>query len=271
MKTKSKLVLGLSILSAATLAAGTTSTFAWYVVTNSGTATAEAQNITASTAKAAPESVSTLSFTLSPTITAIKSSNGDYNNDSTDEDYNPMTGAMELTRFLDSAPSPLEDSEDTEDKFYFAYYLTGNTENEHWHTNQFGTADFWRVYKIEYAIPESDTDADTGVTYTQAQIYAAISAKKFVIKANAKTADSSSAHLWASTSAGALPSAENVIKSGNDQVTLAENIGFSAADGKLTAYVGVYVDAGDVVNTVGSEPNGNFQITIGEYTAPVTP
>ena len=36
MKTKSKLVLGLSILSAATLAAGATSTFAWYTATNAG-------------------------------------------------------------------------------------------------------------------------------------------------------------------------------------------------------------------------------------------
>ena len=42
MKTKSKLVLGLSILSAATLAAGATSTFAWYGVT---TATAQTSKV----------------------------------------------------------------------------------------------------------------------------------------------------------------------------------------------------------------------------------
>ena len=61
MKTKSKLVLGLSILSAATLAAGATSTFAWYVAASATFNTiAETSNIAT-----AAETVGAISLTAS--------------------------------------------------------------------------------------------------------------------------------------------------------------------------------------------------------------
>lgn len=57
MKTKSKLVLGLSILSAATLAAATTSTFAWYTQQSAINASGDQQIATANSAALAADTL----------------------------------------------------------------------------------------------------------------------------------------------------------------------------------------------------------------------
>ena len=79
MKTKSKLVLGLSILSAATLAAGATSTFAWYVATANANATGtssqnELSSIAAATITTAYDLPVDLTWTVSGTPRQIDNS-----------------------------------------------------------------------------------------------------------------------------------------------------------------------------------------------------
>lgn len=143
MKTKSKLVLGLSILSAATLAAGATSTFAWYQVSNNANLTGKAEQYAAFTASTDKKTLGDLKFSIAVTLTPFGNS-GD--TDSTNKPAN-----LEMMTYSDGIK--------------FGYYIQGEA-NPRLQESQFGSSPYWVVYKASVVLSGATISE---VTYTAEQ------------------------------------------------------------------------------------------------------
>ena len=253
MKTKTKLVLALSVLSAATLAAGATSTFAWWQVGASGTATKTAAQ-TVSAAKAVPSAVSGLEFELDIDIKYVGSK-------TTSETAPTAADEMEMVTYIASADVATVGHGAAAGK-NFGYYTTTGTDNYHFVQTQFdSTKDYYRIYKFVASIPTSQTKSS--VTYSQDEIFQAIggSSTKFKMTATITGHSGSRIKFYQGAAVKAEPTAPGV----NTDFKFADNLSFEAKGSSITGYLGVYVEGhgtNDGNSASANAPDASFTVTV---------
>ena len=269
MKTKSKLVLGLSILSAATLAAGATSTFAWYQVGSAANATGKAAQYAQFTASTDKKNAGTLSFVLSVTLTPVGNSGN-----ATDTN---VPANLQMVNFYDDSGTI---------KKQFGYYVQGES-SPRYQDSGWGESPYWIVYKARVSVTGATIE---GVTYSDAEAghllnaagetytltVSADGAFTAVENATAEEVANYNAKYGASYSVGdTLPAVvasrakfyEATSSASAPTALLGTPESYAITTGHKVAdaayedfYFGMYIE-GDGVNDGTTAPNGNFTVS----------
>lgn len=173
-----------------------------------------------------------------------------------------VNDVMEMTTFSASAPEGVEGSNTTDDKMYFGYYKEGSS-TLHYNYEQFGSSDFWRVYKVHVQL---NADSLSAANYTEAEAVAALAAKKtdagYTLKVVAKqnnTGDDTRAVLHSATSSSGAPSEAYTLK----ELDLAASATALVEDG-VDYYFGMYVEGTGTDGT--TAPNASFTVVLTKAT-----
>ncbi|MBQ9458254.1 MAG: hypothetical protein IJU64_07135 [Bacilli bacterium] len=253
MKTKSKLVLGLSILSAATLAAGATSTFAWFTATNTASTTSKNANLT-SVNVSGTKNLGEIDLSDAISISIKCLANSTQSNDPVTDTAATTSSAMEMVSYLKvNTETGLADNSGTAG-WYFGY--VGADSQNHYQTTQIaGSNDYWRYYEVIITI--SETLVVGNVTYN---VPTELSGKTYELALSLGT--NSNAFVYGlSTTIAADKAAAAPETAGHTIASSDKWSGQSFTSGAHKYYFGMYVD-GDSHTTDDDTVTGDINVVM---------